>query len=93
MKMVQKKSQQLIKEVATEMNLPLGITTDIVASQFEFVRVEMAKGNKDDVDSFKTILLKYLGTFQFSKAKQTAINKTIERINNEKHCRELLPEK
>ena len=90
MKLVQKKSHQLIKEVAVEMNIPLGLVTDIVASQFEFVRVEMAKGVKGEPQTFKTILLKYFGTFQFSEAKHNAIQKTVERIKNEKHSRELL---
>lgn len=73
MKLIQKNIHKLIKEVAAELDLPLAVVADITSSEFEFVKAEMAKGEHDNPDSFKSVLLKYLGTFQFARAKQAAI--------------------
>ena len=51
----------------------------------------MQKGVRGDESSFKSILLKYLGTFAFHRDKHMAIEYNIKKVNEE-HNRELQSE-
>ena len=42
----------------------------------------MAKGNPDDPDSYKSILLKYFGTFKFNRPKLYKIKENIKKKGN-----------
>lgn len=81
--------------MALELNLPVSLVTEIVNSQFEFVALEMAKGEQGNPETYKTILLKYLGTFKFSRRKHDKIVEKLEKklkskkLINEEHSREL----
>lgn len=88
---IQKGVRDIIKEVALKTNLPIKSVEDIIISEFEFVRSEMQKGVRGDESSFKSILLKYLGTFAFHRDKHMAIEYNIKKVNEE-HNRELQSE-
>ena len=60
-------------------NLPITLVTEIITSQFDFVSHEMSKGINEDPDSFKTILLKYLGTFKFDSKKHRRVVEAIKK--------------
>lgn len=85
--LIQKPIHKLIKEISDEMDLPMGLVSDIVSSEFEYVVKEMRSGEKGDPSTFKSILLKYFGTFYFSPGKYDAIQKSIKR-RSEKHGKE-----
>jgi len=43
----------------------------------------MESGVKDDESSYKTILLKYFGTFTFNKGRFDAIRRNLKKKNND----------
>lgn len=67
--LIQRQVRDLIKEIAKEFNLSYSTTEEIIFSQFEFVKHAMSKGEKGNPDTFETILLRRLGTFEASKNK------------------------
>jgi nucleoid DNA-binding protein len=86
---LQKPVSDIIKQLALEFNVSAKSVQEIVMSQFEYVVDEMEKGNPGDEDSYKTVLLKYFGTFTFLKKKHTAIGFKLKKIEDEKHNPEL----
>lgn len=84
---IQKDVQNLIKEVALEHNLSIKSVTDIIMSQFEYVRDEVVKGKPEDPGTYKSVTLRYLGTFAFYKNRHTAIEyaKLNKRLKDEGH--------
>lgn len=91
MRFIQKDIQDIIKDLALKHNLPVKSVTDIVESQFDFVTTEIKKGIIGDESTFSSILLKYLGTFAFSKTKHESIGKLMNK-KNEEYTGELQPE-
>ena len=91
---LQKQVRDVIKEVALECNLPIKSVTDMVMSQFEFVRDEVSSGDVTDPNTYKSVTLRYLGTFAFHKQMHTAIEyaKKGKRLKDEEHSRELQSE-
>ena len=75
--------------MANERGMTIDEVTKIVTSQFEFVAEEIAKGNGGDASSYKTILLKYFGTFKVSLGKIYYKGKRLEQkqleLENEEH--------
>lgn len=61
------------------MNIPLKDVLEVVTSQFEYVKEEMESGVKGDASSFKTILLKYFGTFTFNKPRYNKISDNMKK--------------
>lgn len=88
MAFIQKDIQDIFRKLALKHNISVKSVSDIVESEFEFVADEMKKGEIGNEAGFSTILLKYLGTFRFSKSKHYIIGKTIQN-KNEKHTGEL----
>jgi nucleoid DNA-binding protein len=84
--LIQKPIQDIIKQMALEYNISDKAIQDAVTSQFEYVRDEIKKGTVDDVTSYKTIILKYLGTFSFLEKKHKAIGYKLEKLRDEKPC-------
>ena len=68
-KVIQKPVRDLIKQLAKEYDIPYGTAEEIIDSQFKFLKEAMGKGTKGEYDSFETILLRRLGTFEASKGK------------------------
>lgn len=66
---IQKEIRNLIRDIAEEFNLPFETAREIIYSQFKYVRKELEKGVKNEPETFKNILLKYLGTFYATEAK------------------------
>ena len=75
MRIIQKEILRKWKEIAEKHNVPLKTVRDIEASIFQMIKEEMAKGVRGDMDSFKNIYIKNLGTFQISKVKWRNLNK------------------
>ena len=46
------------------------------------MRSEISKGNPDDPDSYRSVLLKYLGTFKFNSAKLNRIKEGLKKKGN-----------
>ena len=82
MYLIQKEIHILAKEIALKENLPVTSVTEIITSQFDYVRSEISKGNPDDPDSYRSVLLKYLGTFKFNKAKLNRIKEGLKKKGN-----------
>ena len=66
MNIIQKEVKDLLREVCREEDLPFDVVKDIYLSQFRYVRDEIVKGEKGKTETYKNILLKYLGTFCIS---------------------------
>lgn len=66
MYLIQKDVKNILKEVAREKDLPYKVIEDAYMAQFQYVAEEMKKGDKTNADSFKNVMLRYLGTFQTS---------------------------
>ena len=63
MSLIQKPLKEEIKRIAEKYNIdPLRIE-EIENAMWDFVRTEMAKGEKNNEESFENIYLRYLGTF------------------------------
>ena len=72
---IQKEVQLIINKIASEKNIPVKTVSDIVHSQFEYVRNEMKSSEKGKPSTYKNILLKYFGSFHFNYKKDYAISK------------------
>lgn len=75
MRIIQKEVLRKWKEIAEKYNVSLKTVKDIEYSIFQMVKEEMGKGVKEDLDSFKNIYIKNLGTFYVSKNKWSKINR------------------
>lgn len=91
MNVIQKEVKDLLREVCREEDLPFDVVKDIYLSQFRYVRDEIGKGEKGKPDSYKNILLKYLGTFCISPGRMDWGNRLreIKLKENDKHNTEL----
>jgi len=72
---IQKEVQVIINKIASEKNVPVKTVSDIVHSQFEYVRKEMKSSEQGKPSTYKNILLKYLGSFHFNYKKDYCITK------------------
>ena len=75
-----------IKEIAVKFNMSEQVISKIVKSQFEFVKDEMSKGNKEDKSTYKSILLKYFGTFSFNERRFDKIKDNIKKSEERKRA-------
>jgi len=82
-RLIQRVVHNLAREVAKEKGLQMKEALQIVTSQFDYVKSEMESGVKDDESSYKTILLKYFGTFTFNKGRFDAIRRNLKKKNND----------
>lgn len=64
---VPREIKELIREVANRTQLEPKVVEEIYFHEFEFIAKQIAKADKDDVDSYENILVKYLGTFMCNK--------------------------
>lgn len=72
---IQKEIRSLIKDVADKHNVTFEEARDVIYSMFKYVREEMESGTKGVPETFKSIQLRGLGTFHFSKNKIEFLNK------------------
>lgn len=72
---IQKEVQVIINKIASEKNVPVKTVSDIVHSQFEYVRKEIKSSEQGKPSTYKNILLKYLGSFHFNYKKDYCITK------------------
>ena len=72
---IQKEVQLIINKIASEKNIPVKTVSDIVHSQFEYVRNEMKSSEKGKPSTYKNILIKYFGSFHFNYKKDYCITK------------------
>lgn len=86
---IQKEVQDIIKDISAKYGLSTIEVSRIVTSQFDYVQHEMLNGVPGEEDSFKSVILRYFGTFSFNKVKHTAIGKRLEGLRNAKHSTEL----
>ena len=75
-----------IKEIAVKFNMSEQVISKIVKSQFEFVKDEMSKGNKEDKSTYSSILLKYFGTFAFNERRFDKIKDNIKKSEERKRA-------
>lgn len=66
---IQKEVRDLVREIAKKYDISYQDALEIIWSQFKFLRYAMGQGEKGDPDSFETVLLRHLGTFEASKSK------------------------
>jgi len=59
---------RLLTDISLRTNTPIETVKNAVFSQFKFLKINMAVGDKDDADSFLTIGLNKIGTFHPKKA-------------------------
>lgn len=83
MQLIQKETRNIMKEVAAKMGLPVEVVISIYMSEFKYVAEEIRSGEKNKPDTFKNILLKYLGTFHVSSRKLHYMMKNT--ASDEKH--------
>ena len=69
MRVIQKEVLKRWREIAEKHKLPLQTVKNVEASIWVMVKEEMTKGNIKDIDSYKNIFIRYLGTFHVSKGK------------------------
>ena len=59
--------EEMIK-LAEKHDIPVEKIEEIERAMWDFVRTEIARGSKDNTDSFENIYLRYLGTFHTKKS-------------------------
>jgi nucleoid DNA-binding protein len=92
MSIIQKEIRDLIKELAEKHNLSFETVREIIYSQFKYVRQELESGVKGDYNSYKNVMLRYLGTFYTKENRlkhitEAKIRKN-ERLSKELRARE-----
>jgi len=75
MRIIQKEVLRRWKKIAERNNVSLKTVRDIESSIFQMIKEEIGKGNREDIESFKNIYIKNLGTFYVSKVKWRNLNK------------------
>lgn len=83
MNIIQKDVKDLLREVSVEEDLPFNVVADIYFSQFRYVRDEIQSGVKGEPETYKNILLRYLGTFCISPGRMKHIMEHSKKKNNE----------
>ena len=86
----QREVKEINKKLAEQFNMKESEIDKITKSQFEFVRNEIASGIRGEKSTFKSILLKYFGTFAFDERRFIKINNIMEK--NEERRRALQSE-
>jgi hypothetical protein len=66
---------RLLKEVAKEHGIPSPIIEKAWKNQFEVVKNIISNSNREDIDSFKTVYIRYLGKFVPRIAEMHHMNK------------------
>lgn len=64
---MQKPVEDIVKSIAIKYNIHPDQIKEIESIIWEWVRYEMSKGEKNNIDSFESIYLRYLGTFHVKK--------------------------
>jgi len=78
MRIIQRELLRKWEEIANKYEVSPEVVRNIETSIWRFVRNEMSKGVKGKLDTFKTIYLRYLGTFYVHKGKFKHMNKNGE---------------
>lgn len=66
---------KLLKEVAEEHGIPSPIIERAWKNQFKVVKNIISNSNREDIDSFKTVYIRYLGKFVPRIAEMHHMNK------------------
>ena len=79
---VQKEIRDVLKEVASELNLDYKVVEDIYYHQYHYISEQISKGEKNNFPTFENILVKHLGSFianekQINKLKEISDGKQI----------------
>lgn len=77
--------QDIIRDISIERSLPIKTVTEIVNSQFEYASKEVESGIPGKPETFKSVILKYFGTFAFNEAKHNAIERAIKTKRDAEH--------
>jgi len=67
--------EKLLKEVAKEHGIPSPIIERAWKNQFKVVKNIISNSNREDIDSFKTVYIRYLGKFVPRIAEMHHMNK------------------
>lgn len=78
MRKIQKEFKPYIKKIADKYNLPEEKIMELEYFMWKFVRDVMSE-QKNSMEDFKNIYLRYLGTIYFSENKYNGIQKVMER--------------
>lgn len=74
------RSDDYIKQIAKDEGLSVETVTAIIKSQFDFVAVKMASGDKEK-DIYPSIIVKGLGRFTATEGRISKVRKLKERKN------------
>ena len=80
---VQKEIRDVLKEVASELNLDYKVVEDIYYHQYHYISEQISKGEKNNFPTFENILVKHLGSFI---ANEKHINKLKEISDGKQIC-------
>ena len=79
--LVQKITRDLIKDLASKYNIPYEKCREIIWSQFEYLKDEIGKFDRENEVTAKNIMLKGLGTFYFNKYNFRRIKRNLNKYN------------
>ena len=80
---VQKETRDELRKVAEEMNLPYELVREVFYSQFKFLRSEISQGTKGDPSTFRSVFLRYFGTFHPIAKEIEHITKNVDKDGRE----------
>lgn len=87
----QKKTQQIIKSMSLDYYIEEKRVEEVVESQFKFVRDVIVSSEKDNIDTFKIVMLPKFGKFIPNKRMiHYIINNKLKKRNNENSNKESL---
>ena len=67
--------ENIEREIADELGLPLDVVKEIVKSQFSFVADIIKNCDRTDPETFKNINIQYLGKFAVKETRRRYYNK------------------
>lgn len=72
---------EIISQIAQELDIPFKEVEKVVSKQFKFVAQEMAKGDMF-TEEFETIRLTYFGVFKVKKGRVKKIKENVRNARN-----------
>ena len=79
MRILQKEVLKRFKEISQKLNVPLQDVIDVESSIWKLVKEKIAEGKRGDIDTFRNIYIKNLGTFYANKGKFKYVNKNVNK--------------